>query len=45
MWKLLSVCLSLQVKKGLLKIVGMNQVPIVWRDVDYNYLKVEADAQ
>ncbi len=22
-----------------LKIIGMNQVPIVWRDVDYDYLK------
>ena len=22
-----------------LNIIGMNQVPIVWRDVDYDYLK------
>ena len=22
-----------------LKIIGMNQVPIVWRDVNYDYLK------
>ena len=26
-------------EEDFLKIVGMNQVPIVWRDVDYNYLK------
>lgn len=26
-------------RRDFLKIVGMNQVPIVWRDVDYNYLK------
>ena len=26
-------------EENFLKIVGMNQVPVVWRDVDYNYLK------
>ena len=29
-------------EEDFLKIVGMNQVPIVWRDVDYNYLKSDA---
>ena len=32
-------------EEDFLKIVGMNQVPIVWRDVDYNLFEVEADAQ
>ena len=26
-------------EEGFLNIIGMNQVPVVWRDVDYDYLK------
>ena len=37
-WRLLSVCLSLSgEEEKFLNIIGMNQVPIVWRDVDYDY--------
>ena len=32
-------------EEGFLKIVGMNQVPIVWRDVNYDYLKSRLHAQ
>ena len=26
-------------EEGFLNIIGMNQVPVVWRDVNYDYLK------